>query len=81
MLPLQGFSTISGHLLHTRGSTLLDHELPIADGRCPRPKGTTERKPSCPAHLLQQIALAWQRGHAGRMRLQMHQGVRAAGPH
>lgn len=43
MSPLQGFSAISNYLLHTRASTLLDYELPIAAGLCPRPKETTKR--------------------------------------
>ena len=46
MSPLQGFSAISDYLLHTSASTLLGHELLIADGRCSRPKGTTEPKSS-----------------------------------
>lgn len=43
MSPLQGFSAISDYLLYTRASTLLDYKLPIASGRCPRPKETTKR--------------------------------------
>lgn len=45
MSPLRGFSAISDHLLRTRASTLLAHELSIAGGSCPTPKAPLSLNP------------------------------------